>query len=141
MRWIEACKPPYAFIENVPSFEKWGPVNSRGNVIKSREGETFHAWVNAIKSLGYGLTRRTAKIPTRTPAARLRKYCELTGFPVLTVADFDAFARRGGAIELKMVRDRVRFDINASAASAAGLHVSSKLLALAVHVYAAGEAR
>src|SRR5271165_985454 len=53
MRWIEACKPPYVFIENVPSFVKWGPVNSRGNVVKSREGETFHAWVNAIRALGY----------------------------------------------------------------------------------------
>ncbi len=63
----------------------------------------------------------------------------VAGFPVLTVADFEAFARRGGAIELKMIGGRVRFDINASAASAAGLRVSSKLLTLAVRVYAAGE--
>jgi DNA (cytosine-5)-methyltransferase 1 len=53
MRWTEACKPTYVFIENVPDFVKWGPVNSRGEVIKSREGETFHAWVNAIQALGY----------------------------------------------------------------------------------------
>jgi DNA (cytosine-5)-methyltransferase 1 len=53
MRWLEACKPPYAFIENVATFVKCGPVNPRGNVIKSREGETFHAWVNAIRALGY----------------------------------------------------------------------------------------
>jgi YfiR/HmsC-like len=65
----------------------------------------------------------------------------VAGFPVLTVADFDAFARRGGAIELKRAGDRVRFDINAGAASSAGLHISSKLLALALHVYAAGEVR
>jgi hypothetical protein len=65
----------------------------------------------------------------------------VAGFPVLTVADFDAFTRRGGAIELKMAGDRVRFDINAGATSAAGLRVSSKLLTLAVHVYAAGEVR
>jgi hypothetical protein len=63
----------------------------------------------------------------------------VAGFPVLTVAEFDAFARRGGAIELKTAGNRVRFDINAGAASAAGLRVSSKLLTLAVHVYAAGE--
>jgi hypothetical protein len=63
----------------------------------------------------------------------------VAGFPVLTVADFDAFARRGGAIELKTAGNRVHFEINAGAASAAGLHVSSKLLTLAVHVYAAGE--
>lgn len=65
----------------------------------------------------------------------------VSGFPVLTVADFDAFARRGGAIELKMAGNRVHFEINAGAASAAGLHVSSKLLTLAVRVYAAGEVR
>jgi DNA (cytosine-5)-methyltransferase 1 len=53
MRWLEACKPPYAFIENIASFVKWGPINSKGKVIKSRQGETFRAWVNAIRSLGY----------------------------------------------------------------------------------------
>jgi hypothetical protein len=64
----------------------------------------------------------------------------LEGFPVLTVADFDSFARRGGVIELKTEGNRVRFDINSTSASTAGLHVSSKLLTLAVRVYTSREA-
>jgi hypothetical protein len=58
-----------------------------------------------------------------------------TGAGVLTVADFDSFARRGGMIELRTIKHRVRFDVNAAVASAAGLRISSKLLTLAVHVY------
>lgn len=54
----------------------------------------------------------------------------------LTVADFESFARRGGMIELRMVGNRVRFEINAAAAAASGLRISSRLLTLAVHVYA-----
>jgi hypothetical protein len=50
---------------------------------------------------------------------------------VLTVADFDHFAARGGMIELRMVDGHVRFDINAAAAGSARLRLSAKLLGLA----------
>jgi len=63
----------------------------------------------------------------------------VAGQGVLTVADFDSFARRGGMIELRTVDHRVRFDINAAATSAVGLRVSSKLLTLALHVYGTAE--
>jgi hypothetical protein len=63
----------------------------------------------------------------------------VAGARVLTVADFDSFARRGGMVELRTVGHRVRFDINAATASAAGLRISSKLLTLAVRVYATTE--
>ena len=59
----------------------------------------------------------------------------------LTVADFESFARRGGMIELRMVGNRVRFDINSGAAAASGLRISSRLLILALHVYTNGEER
>jgi hypothetical protein len=59
----------------------------------------------------------------------------VTGAGILTVADFDSFARRGGMIEFRTINHRVRFDVNSAAASAAGLRISSKLLTLAVHVY------
>jgi len=50
---------------------------------------------------------------------------------VLTVSDIDRFSLRGGVIELLMVGNRVRFDINRTAALAAGLTISSKLLSVA----------
>ena len=64
----------------------------------------------------------------------------LAGAPnALTVGDVDSFARRGGIIEMRMVHDRVRFDINVAAAHKAGIHISSKLLGLAMNVYGGAE--
>jgi hypothetical protein len=55
--------------------------------------------------------------------------------PVLTVSDLDRFSLSGGIIELRMVGNRVRFDINRSVASAAHLNISSKLLSVARAVH------
>ena len=54
--------------------------------------------------------------------------------PVLTVSDSAAFAEKGGMIRLKLVDNKVRFDINIDAAQRAGLNISSKLLSLATIV-------
>jgi hypothetical protein len=50
---------------------------------------------------------------------------------VLTVSDLDRFTERGGMIGFRIEDKRVRFDINLSAAEAAGLAMSSQLLKLA----------
>jgi hypothetical protein len=50
---------------------------------------------------------------------------------VLTVGESDQFAAEGGMIQLVMEDNRIRFKINPTAASQAGLRISSKLLALA----------
>jgi hypothetical protein len=55
----------------------------------------------------------------------------LTGSSVLTVGEMTQFAARGGMIQFSLEEQRVRFDINAEAASRAGLRISSHLLALA----------
>ena len=49
----------------------------------------------------------------------------------LTVGETDQFAEQGGMIQLVMEDNRIRFKINPSAASQAGIRISSKLLALA----------
>lgn len=54
--------------------------------------------------------------------------------PVLTVSDAPRFLEEGGIVQLRLVDNRVRFDINASAANRAGLRLSSQLLRLAVNV-------
>jgi hypothetical protein len=53
---------------------------------------------------------------------------------ILTVGETDDFIDRGGMIRLRIVDDKVRFDINNSAAKSAGLNISSKLLTLAINV-------
>jgi hypothetical protein len=55
----------------------------------------------------------------------------LRGVSVLTVADLDRFAQRGGMIELRTIDGRVRFDINSDAATDVHLRISSKLMQLA----------
>jgi hypothetical protein len=53
---------------------------------------------------------------------------------ILTVSDIDAFIDRGGIIGFRIVDNKIRFEINTSAAARAGLSISSKLLSLANRV-------
>jgi hypothetical protein len=54
----------------------------------------------------------------------------LKGASVLTVGEMSQFAREGGMIRLLIEGHKVRFEINSTAASEAGLKISSKLMAL-----------
>ncbi|HEX3627939.1 MAG TPA: YfiR family protein [Verrucomicrobiae bacterium] len=58
----------------------------------------------------------------------------LNGASILTVSETDDFIAQGGMIDLKIIDQKMRFDINNSAAKAAGLTISSKLLSLAISV-------
>lgn len=60
----------------------------------------------------------------------------LEGRPVLTVADFNRFAQRGGMVGLTVEAGKVRFEINERAARANGLRLSANLLRLAAAVVA-----
>jgi len=53
VRWAEALRPRYVIVENVPEFQTWGPIGSNDRPLKSRKGETFGAWLTAMRSLGY----------------------------------------------------------------------------------------
>jgi hypothetical protein len=57
----------------------------------------------------------------------------LQGNNILTVSETDNFIDAGGMINLVIVEDKVRFQINNDAAKKAGLTISSKLLSLAVN--------
>jgi hypothetical protein len=59
----------------------------------------------------------------------------VAGRPVLTIGDTDGYAEKGIMINMYLENKRVRFEINASAARAAGLGISAKLMGLAVSVY------
>lgn len=53
LRWADALRPPVILIENVPEFEHWAPIGSNGRPLKSKRGQVFQAWIDALKSLGY----------------------------------------------------------------------------------------
>ncbi len=54
----------------------------------------------------------------------------LRGMPVMVVGDTPHFARSGGTIRLKIVGNKVRFEINVRAAQHAKLKIDSRLLRL-----------
>jgi hypothetical protein len=60
---------------------------------------------------------------------------------VLTVSDMEHFTERGGMISLRLVGQKVRFDINLDATERAGLKLSSQLLRLARVIYGNGPGR
>ncbi len=53
VRWLEALDVRSLIVENVREFASWGPLGSNGRPLKSRKGELFHAWLAAIRALGY----------------------------------------------------------------------------------------
>ncbi len=53
VRWAEALNIRAVLIENVTEFLSWGPLTANGTQIQSRKGETFTAFINALKSLNY----------------------------------------------------------------------------------------
>lgn len=53
LRWATALRVDNILIENVPEFQSWGPLGSDGKPLKSRQGETFRAFLDSLRSLGY----------------------------------------------------------------------------------------
>ncbi len=53
VHWAEQLRTRDILIENVPEFRNWGPIDAKGKPIKSRKGETFQAFLQALDSLGY----------------------------------------------------------------------------------------
>jgi DNA (cytosine-5)-methyltransferase 1 len=58
VRWAEALRPERILVENVREFATWGPLNDRFRPLKRRRGETYQAWLAALRSLGYCVESR-----------------------------------------------------------------------------------
>lgn len=72
---------------------------------------------------------------SESEASRLeKKLLPLAGLPILTISTIPDFVQAGGMIGLKVIDNRVRFDINLLAAQKVGLSVDSQLSNLANEV-------
>jgi YfiR/HmsC-like len=60
-------------------------------------------------------------------------FAHLKGVSVLTVGETDGFTETGGMINFVIQGNKIRFQINDTAARNAGLKINSKLITLAVH--------
>lgn len=61
--------------------------------------------------------------------AGILEYARRTG-GLLTVAEIDGFADRGGMVEVTVESDRIRFTVNLASAERAGIRISSGVLSL-----------
>ncbi|NOZ67719.1 MAG: YfiR family protein [Deferribacteres bacterium] len=105
-----------------------------GPALRSVEGETFMGRKLVVRRFSRlreidncHILFISSSEKKRLPAILAR----MKGKQILSVADMEGFARRGGIINLIKVKDRIRFEINVDAARRAGLKISSKLLNLA----------
>jgi DNA (cytosine-5)-methyltransferase 1 len=53
LKWLSELFVKRVIIENVPEFLSWGPLDSGGKPLQNRKGETFRAFIGALRSLGY----------------------------------------------------------------------------------------
>lgn len=70
--------PKVICLENVPEIQKWGPLGADGRPIKSREGEEYKRFVDAMGELGYAMeSRELAACDFGVPTTRKRWYAVL----------------------------------------------------------------
>lgn len=53
LRWAELLVIDNILLENVREFRDWGPTTAAGKPIKKRKGETYQAFLSALRSLNY----------------------------------------------------------------------------------------
>lgn len=87
VRWAEALRPRYVIVENVPEFQTWGPIGSNNRPLQSRKGETFGAWLTAMRSLGYTVEAQVLNSADYGAATTRRR--------LFVVARFDGGRSRG----------------------------------------------
>lgn len=58
LRWIETLYVDSVLIENVQEFRKWGPLGINGRPLKRHQGETYQAFLTALRSFGYAVEDR-----------------------------------------------------------------------------------
>lgn len=58
LKWAQELYIDTILIENVPEFRTWGPVGTNGKPLKSKKSETYRAFLEALRSLGYKVEDR-----------------------------------------------------------------------------------
>lgn len=104
VRWVTTLRVKRLMVENVPEFVDWGPIDLRsGRPIKSRRGEYFRAWLDALRAIGFRLDWRILNCADYGDATTRQRFILIgqqsgsaprdTGRPLPTIAT-------GGALQL-----------------------------------------
>ncbi len=81
IEWVNKIHIETILIENVREFRKWGPLNKRGKPIKRLAGQTYQAFLNALRAAGYTVEDRLincADYGDPTTRTRLFIQCQRT---------------------------------------------------------------
>lgn len=74
LHWCQELYVKNVLIENVPEFEKWGPLGVNRKPLKSKVGHTYQAFVNALRSLGYRVNQRIINCANYGDATTRRRF-------------------------------------------------------------------
>jgi hypothetical protein len=108
--------------------------NPFGAALNALSGKTTRGKTIAIKQITTLADLRNVYVLFISPSEkdRLAQILSRTrGLSILTVSEINGFPQRGGIINLTTENNKVRFEINPSAAQRARLRISSQLLKLA----------
>lgn len=109
----------------------------QGEIGEGLRGRTVKGHPLEVRKLGAGEDLRACQMVfVRAGEKRLIPsiLASARGSNTLTVGEADGFARHGGIINITRNENRLRFEVNLSAAGRTHLKISSKLLALATIV-------
>ena len=128
--------PPEAFPNSEAPFTIciYGGDPFGGALERTVEGETVNGRPVAIRRIGLSQPHACQVVFADRQQKDVSRLLAGLGAGVLTVGETDQFLREGGMIAFHLENRRVRFDINQSAATRAGLRLSSKLLSVARNV-------
>lgn len=83
--WARRVRPRVIFLENVPEFLGWGPLDASGQPDRARAGEDFKRWAGELAALGYVLEHRVlnaAHFGAPTARKRLFLVARCDGLPI-----------------------------------------------------------
>jgi hypothetical protein len=156
--WAQTVSDEYrlkaAFIFRFPQFVEWPasalekrptvdlcvlePSPFGGVLSELVVGESLDGRALAVRRVGAaeGASCHLLYLPT---AVRDRKAVleRIRQSPILTVSDAPDFLAEGGMVQLRVINNRVRFEISLRSAELAGLRISPQLLRLALRVQGA----
>jgi DNA (cytosine-5)-methyltransferase 1 len=58
LKWAQELYIENILIENVEEFREWGPLGRHGKPLKSKKGQTYRAFLDSLRSLGYAVEDR-----------------------------------------------------------------------------------
>ncbi len=108
LRYLDALKPDFFWVENVEEFRDWGPLDSSGNPDKNLKGLYYKAWVETLKkahfnNVNFDRTLVSADYGGVTIRKRLflqfSKDSNLIGIPVQTHAENDIKLEKWRAVK------------------------------------------